>query len=101
MAKKKNGRKKAATKVDDKALAHSPFWAYSAAVVLMLLALFVLLGGFNAGGVLPVNLFHGSYWLVGWAAYALPIALVYAGVYKFKTEDHRIPLDKLISIVLA
>ena len=68
---------------------------------LILLALFVLIGGFNTGGTLPVGLFHGSYWILGWVAYILPLALIYAGIYKFSTEDHKIPKDKLISVILA
>lgn len=99
MAKKKKRSNK--TKKQDVQVARSPFWAYSAAVILFLLAFFVLLGGFNSGGVLPVNLFHGAYWLLGWAAYFLPIFLIYYGIYKFKTEDHRVPLANLISTLIA
>jgi S-DNA-T family DNA segregation ATPase FtsK/SpoIIIE len=54
-----------------------------------------LLGGFGAGGPLPLNLFHGGYWALGWAAYLTPVALVYWGVSKFIAEDRRIPLGKL------
>jgi S-DNA-T family DNA segregation ATPase FtsK/SpoIIIE len=55
--------------------------------------------GFGTGGSLPVNLFKGAYAALGWAAYLLPFALVYWGYYKFKTEDKRIPLPNLASIV--
>ncbi len=80
-------------------LERSPFWALSGAVLLMLVALFLFLGGFGNGGPLPVSLFHAAYWTLGWAAYLLPIALVYWGVYKFISEDRRIPLSKLISML--
>lgn len=99
MAKKKKRTNK--VKKQETNSTRSPFWAYSAAVVLFLLAFFVLLGGFNSGGVLPINLFHGAYWLLGWGAYFLPIFLVYYGIYKFKTEDHRVPLANLISTLIA
>lgn len=74
------------------------FWQLAAAVLLFIIALLLLLGGFHTGGPLPVGLFHGAYWTFGWAAYILPLALVYWGTYKFKTEDRRIPLPKLVSI---
>ncbi|MEI9913775.1 MAG: DNA translocase FtsK 4TM domain-containing protein [Candidatus Saccharibacteria bacterium] len=102
MANKKKSKKRVSPKATEKATNNNAaLIGYSVAVALILIALFVLIGGFNSGGSLPVGLFHGGYWLVGWAAYSLPIALVYIGVYKFKTEDHKIPVDKLISISIA
>jgi DNA segregation ATPase FtsK/SpoIIIE, S-DNA-T family len=99
MAKKKKPvkRKKVAAKTAP--ADHSQFFAQSGAVLLMLLAFLLLLGGFGIGGPLPVNLFHGAYWLLGWVAYATPVALVYWGVYKFTAEDRQIPLDKLVGML--
>jgi S-DNA-T family DNA segregation ATPase FtsK/SpoIIIE len=77
----------------------SPFWAYSGAILLILCALFLLLGGFGTGGNLPVTLFRGAYATFGWAAYVTPLALAFWGGYKFISEDHRIPLGKLLSMV--
>lgn len=77
----------------------SPFWGYSAAVLLILVALFLLLGGFGTGGVLPKGLFGAAYWLFGYAAWLTPVALVYWGVYKWNAEDHRIPLANLFSMI--
>lgn len=101
MPKKKKTVKKQAkdTKVDS--FASSPFWSYSAGVVLIVAAIFIFLGGFGTGGVLPIDLFNGCYWLLGWTAYILPVALVYFAVYKFKTENHRIPLANLTSMILV
>jgi S-DNA-T family DNA segregation ATPase FtsK/SpoIIIE len=79
----------------------SPFWAYAGAVVLILLAIFMLIGGFGTGGSLPVGLFHGAYWSFGWMAYLVPAALTYWGVIKFASEEKRIPLSKLTSMVLV
>ena len=94
--KKKQTRKKAAA---PPVLAErSPFWALSGGILLCMLALFILLGGFGTGGPLPINLFHGFYSVFGWAAYLSPVALAYWGVYKFISEDRRIPLSKLISV---
>jgi S-DNA-T family DNA segregation ATPase FtsK/SpoIIIE len=94
--KKGNGRKSAAKAAP---LEKSPFWALSGAVLLMVLAFLLLLGGFGTGGPLPVNLFHGAYWTLGWAAYLTPLALVYWGVHKFKAEDRQIPLSNFAGML--
>ncbi len=77
----------------------SSFWPLAGAIGLLLLAIFMLIGGFGTGGPLPINIFKGTYWALGWAAYLTPIALVYFGVHKFNSEDHQIPLGKLISML--
>ncbi len=98
MAKKKKQtrapRKKAAPPVEK-----SPFWAMAGGVILVLLAIFLLLGGFGAGGPLPEGMFSAAFWVLGWAAYAVPVALVFFGVLKFASEDHEIPLAKTVSMV--
>jgi len=96
--KKKQTRKK---KVETAAIPaeRSAFWAYSGAILLFIVALFLLLGGFGTGGNLPVGMFKGVYAAFGWAAYMTPIALAYWGVYKFTSEDKRIPLPKLFVII--
>lgn len=91
---KKQTRKKAAAPVEQ-----SPFWPLTGAVLLFVLALFLLLGGFGTGGPLPTGLFHGAYVALGWAAYIMPVAFIYWGVYKFTSEDHQIPLGRLISML--
>lgn len=103
MPKKKKTVKKStkSKELKSEAITNSPFWSYAAAVILIVAAIFIFLGGFGAGGVLPVDLFKGSYWLIGWTAYLLPIALVYFAVFKFRTEDHRIPLANLTSMILV
>jgi S-DNA-T family DNA segregation ATPase FtsK/SpoIIIE len=77
----------------------SPFWAYTGAIILLLTALFLLIGGFGTGGALPKGLFHTAYWLFGYAAYVTPVALAYWGIYKFASDDRRIPLGKLVGMV--
>ena len=95
-------KKKKQNRAKKKNLAEgSSFWPLAGAVVLMILALFILLGGFGGGGPLPNALFHGTYWTLGWAAYYLPVALIYCGVVKFMTEDNKIPLAKLVSITIS
>lgn len=77
----------------------SQFWPLAGAIVMMLLALFLLLGGFGAGGPLPEGLFAGVYWALGWAAYLAPVALIFFGIIKFMSEDKQIPLSKLVSML--
>jgi S-DNA-T family DNA segregation ATPase FtsK/SpoIIIE len=93
MAKKKKPVKKSSKKAP--VVEDSPFWSYVGAVLLILLAVLLLIGGFGTGGALPVNLFHGAYWAFGWVAYITPVALTYWGVHKFAAEDRQIPLSKL------
>ncbi len=94
MAKKKKGNKRAAEVVE-----RSPFWPLAGAILLFVLALFLLLGGFGTGGPMPKGMFDGAYWTLGWAAYLLPVALVYWAIYKFTAEDHQIPLGRLFSML--
>lgn len=96
MAKK---RKKRTSKKSVAQVEQSSFWAMAGGIVMILLAIFTLLGGFGAGGDLPEGLFNIANWAFGLAAYMVPIALVFFGVLKFTSEDHRIPLSKNISML--
>lgn len=91
---KKQTRKKKQTKQDEQ----SAFWPLTGAVLLFILAFFLLLGGFNSGGPLPVNLFNGAYIALGVAAYLTPLVLVLLGVWKFQNEQHQIPLNRLVAV---
>lgn len=97
MAKRKTTRKKKQEPVED--YQRSSFWPLAGAILMFLLAVFVLLGGFGTGGPLPTTLFDGAYWALGWAAYLVPVALVYFGMAKFMTHDRRIPLPALVSML--
>lgn len=76
----------------------SPFWGYAGGVVLILMAVFMLLGGFGTGGSLPVGLFNGAKAVFGWAAFLFTIFLGYWGIHKFVGEDRRVPSLKLLSL---
>ncbi|HSX32966.1 MAG TPA: DNA translocase FtsK 4TM domain-containing protein [Candidatus Saccharimonadales bacterium] len=97
MAKKKKSSRGRKQEVEE--LERSPFWPLTGAVLLFVVALFLLLGGFGTGGALPKGLFGGMYWTFGVAAYLVPFALVTMGVFKFKTEDHRLSFGKFVSIL--
>jgi S-DNA-T family DNA segregation ATPase FtsK/SpoIIIE len=97
MAKKKKQVKK--KKVEAVAAERTQFWGYVWAVVFILFAFFLLLGGFGLGGPLPVGLFHGAYWLFGWAAYLTPVALAYWGIHKFISEDQRLTQAQLFGMI--
>ncbi|MDQ3065223.1 MAG: DNA translocase FtsK 4TM domain-containing protein [bacterium] len=94
MAKRK---KRKSRKVEEKE--PNLFWRQATAVLLFLAAIFLLLGGFGAGGPLPQNLFGSVYWAFGYAAWLAPVALVYFGVLKFQTEDHKVPFSNKLSMV--
>ncbi|MDZ7786569.1 MAG: DNA translocase FtsK 4TM domain-containing protein [Candidatus Saccharibacteria bacterium] len=98
MAKRKKKTTKKKSRQKSEAQEHSTFWSLSLAVVLVVAALFLLLGGFGAGGPLPVGMFDAAHNVFGIAAYLVPIALVYFSYWKFKSEDSRIPLAKFVSM---
>jgi len=99
MAKKKKQSRSKKKPVAVESAGGSSFWPYFGGVFLFVLALFLLLGGFGTGGNLPVGLFGGAYATLGLAAYILPLALICWGVYKFRAEDHRVPIGKFMSMV--
>ncbi len=96
MARKKKHSRKSATQIAEQ----SPFWAMAGGILMILLAIFTLLGGFGAGGPLPTGLFNIAHWLFGWGAYMVPVALIFFGIYKFTSEDNRIPLGKNVSMLV-
>jgi S-DNA-T family DNA segregation ATPase FtsK/SpoIIIE len=96
MAKKKKAVRK---KKNVAPVERSPFWGQAGAVLLVLAAILLLLGGFGTGGPLPVDLFHAVYWTLGWAAYITPVSLVTWAIFKFMSEEHKLPLSKLYGML--
>ena len=99
MAKRKK-QTRARKKSAEQSAEPSNFWPLAGAILMIVLALFLLLGGFGTGGALPKGLFSGAYWALGWAAYITPLALVFFGVHKFMGDDRNIPLDKFVGMLL-
>ncbi|MDB5186234.1 MAG: cell division FtsK/SpoIIIE [Candidatus Saccharibacteria bacterium] len=96
MAKKK---KQTRRKAEPEVVERSAFWPITGAILLIVIAAFLLLGGFNTGGPLPQNLFKGAYWLLGLAAHLLPVAFIVFSIHKFKNEDHKVPLNRFVSMI--
>jgi len=99
MAKKKKTASRRKAPAEKAPQERSAFWAYAGATLLIVLAVFLLLGGFGTGGPLPIGMFSGVYMALGYAAYLSPLALIFLGVHKFKNEDRKIPLGKLFSML--
>lgn len=98
MAKKTKKRTKK-KKVESPAVVQSNFWPMTGAILLLIVAFFLLLGGFGTGGPLPVGLFSGAYSALGWVAYLSPLAIICFGIWKFTDDDRRIPLAKFLSML--
>lgn len=94
MAKKKKKSTKKKKKQEEDVQEKSHFFALAVAILLMVFALFLLLGGFGTGGNLPETMFNGVYWALGWGAYLAPAALLFFGIWKFTHEEKRIPRQK-------
>jgi S-DNA-T family DNA segregation ATPase FtsK/SpoIIIE len=93
--KKKQTRRK---KQQPEVVERSGFWPMAGAILLVIAGFFLLLGGFGTGGPLPLRMFDGAYWALGWAAYLTPFALASFGYWKFTSEDRQIPLSKFVSM---
>ncbi len=93
--KKKQTRKKKVEEVRER----SVFWPMAGAILLIVTAFFLLLGGFDTGGPLPINMFKGAYEVLGIAAYLTPLALICFGIWKFSSEDRQIPFGKFVSML--
>ncbi len=99
MAKKKKQTRAKKKKTVEEEIERPVFWPMAWGILAFVLALLVLLGGFGTGGPLPKSLFHAGYWMVGLAAYLLPLALVYWGVTTFTDENHRISKGKWLGMI--
>jgi len=69
-----------------------------ASVLMLVVAIFLLLGGFGTGGSLPQGMFNLVYSVFGVAAYLSPVALAFWGVHKLKSEDNVLPISLILSM---
>ena len=102
MAKKKKraSKKKAPAKKKQAEVPKEPnmFIRQVGASLMIVLAIFLLLGGFGTGGSLPTGMFGIVYSVLGVAAYLSPIALAYWAVHKFKADEYDLPFTHVISM---
>jgi S-DNA-T family DNA segregation ATPase FtsK/SpoIIIE len=97
--KKKQTRSRKKAEVVETSSERSALWPITGAVIMCMLALFLLLGSFKSGGNLPISMFNAARAVFGWAAYLTPVALIYWAFYKFTTEDRHIPPKKFIAML--
>ena len=77
MPKKKKQVKKKDKKADvEKSAASKSFWRQVNAFILIVLAFFLLIGGFHWGGALPEELYKLTSWCIGWVALVLPFVMI-------------------------
>ena len=69
----------------------SGFWSQVGAVFLIVVALTVSIGLFNAGGIFPVSFANGLRWLIGWTAFVVPFVFLWQAIQIFRNEDNRLP----------
>ena len=75
-------------------------WRQSIASLLVLVAIFILLGSFSWGGSLPIWLFDNSAWLVGWSArLIIPAMMIYWAWLAFSQPSNVIPTSKLVAMI--
>jgi S-DNA-T family DNA segregation ATPase FtsK/SpoIIIE len=98
--KKKKPTKRKSNKAKEEPKKTSYFWRQIFVLVLILVALFLFVGGFGWGGILPVKLFDFTSWLFGIVAYLTPFVLIFLAIQKFTDEENMIPFVKLISSIV-
>lgn len=100
MAKKKKRTGKKASSKKQPTVPKEPniFLRQVGSVFMLLLALFLLLGGFGTGGALPKGLFEIVYDVLGLAAYLSPIALIFWAIHKLRADEHALPISRIISM---
>ncbi len=72
----------------------------SLAVLVGLLAIFIIIGGFGWGGRAPVLLFDSLAWVIGWSAwFVAPGATIYLAWAKFQQKESIISQPKMLAVI--
>lgn len=78
------------------------FWPQVSALTLVILALLLVLGMLSSGGPLPESTWNLGRYLLGWAAFILPVLFVFRAVQVFRAENNRVPKSvSLATVVFA
>jgi S-DNA-T family DNA segregation ATPase FtsK/SpoIIIE len=96
---KKSAKRKSKKAIDESSKEQNYLWRQVYAFILIILALFLLLGGFGWGGSLPIALFDWAAKGFGLVAYLLAIIFVYWAFVKLKDEKHRLPVGIILSSI--
>jgi S-DNA-T family DNA segregation ATPase FtsK/SpoIIIE len=91
MAKKK---KRSASKKKAEPKKNSGFWHSLYAVALIIAGVVLAFGAFISAPV-PHGFWNGAWWAFGAAAVVAPLLLMYLGILKFISDDHKIPFPNL------
>lgn len=76
------------------------FWRQVFAVLMLAVAIMLVMTWFGSGGSALNNIHSGATWLIGFAAYLIPILLVYLAVMIFRSDDNTLPIVMWIAAVL-
>lgn len=98
--KKKRSAKRKSKSTKEDPITTNYFWRQIFVFVLVVIAIFILLGGFGWGGVFPIKLFNAASWLLGLVAYLLPFVIIFLAIQKYKHEEFIIPFLKLFASFL-
>lgn len=90
MAKKKKQTRKKKPEPKEPSLVAPIVWG----VILIVISVLLLLGGFGAGGSLPQAMYDGVASAFGWVAFIVAVAIMYVAVLKFMHEEKKLPKSK-------
>lgn len=99
--KKRSSKKRAPSKkkkVEQVPKEPNLFVRQAGAVLMFVIAIFLLLGGFGTGGDVPEGMFEILYSVLGVAAYLTPVALAYWGVHKLRADENDLPVSRILSM---
>ena len=105
---KKSGRGRTSSRLNAKATKEvapehelpGGFWRQVVAVLMIALAVFLVFTWFGSGGEFLNGIDAGSFFLIGYAKFLLPVLLVYLAVKIFRTPGNRLPVAVWIASVL-
>ncbi|MBR1795955.1 DNA translocase FtsK 4TM domain-containing protein [Candidatus Saccharibacteria bacterium] len=92
MAKKRGRKRKASREPAPQHELPGGFWRQVLAVLMIAAAIILVMTWFGSGGSLLNNIHSGATWLIGFAAYLIPVLLVYLAVMVFRSDDNRLPM---------
>lgn len=96
---KRNGRQNKRKAAPQHSLPEG-FWPQVTALVLVILALLLTLGMMASGGPLPEATWNLGRYLLGWAAFILPLLFVFRAVQIFRAEDNLVPKSVSLATVI-